>query len=370
MKSQAAQLGGTRAHRWTMVVAVAAAAALIPSALGLVPVSKAAVSAPSLLRRVLASAGVSYSGLAESSAGLSLPDVEGAGRLAAMFGEQTRMRVWYEGPTLWRVDELTPIGERDLYRDPYGTWYWDSGRRHATRTEGEGTVRFARPADLLPPELGRRLAAPASPAELSLLPTERIAGIDAAGLRITPAGDGTTLDHADLWADPASGLVVRVAITARGMKEPIISSSFLDLEQRRPASSITSFELPEDADAHFSEAPDFARAVDRYSPYVLPETIAGATKRAGAGAAGTYGRRFSLIAVLVLPDRFFPEDRLSALPEVGGPWDSARLAASPLLNALTVVDGGAAYVLGGTVTPDRLVAVASKLLDQGVEVQR
>jgi len=358
-----------RARRWAVVAAVAAVVALIPGAIGLVPASEGAVSAPGLLERVLASAGVSYSGLAESSAGLSLPDVEGAGRLAAMFGEQTRMRVWYEDPTHWRVDELTPIGERDLYRDPYGTWYWDSGRRHATRTEGEGTVRFARPADLLPPELGRRLAAPASPAELSLVPTERIAGIDAAGLRITPDDSGTTLDHADLWVDPASGLVVRAAITARGMKDPIISTSFLDLEQRKPASRITRFELPEDAGAHFSEAPDFARAVDRYSPYVLPETIAGATKRAGAGATGTYGRHFSLIAVLVLPDRFFPEDRLSALPEVAGPWDSARVAASPLLNALTVVDDGTAYVLGGTVTTDRLIAVASTLLVQGVEVQ-
>jgi hypothetical protein len=231
-------------------------------------------------------------------------------------------------------------------------------------------VRFARPADLLPPELGRRLAAPASPAELSLLPTERIAGIDAAGLRITPNDAGTTLGHADLWADPASGLVVRAAVTARGMKDPLISSSFLDLEQRRPESRITRFELPEDSTVDFSEAPDFAWAVERYSPYVLPETIAGATKRAGAGAAGTYGRRFSLIAVLVLPDRFFPEDRLSALPEVKGPWDSARVAASPLLNALTVVDDDTAYVLGGTVTTDRLVAVASKLVERGVDVQQ
>lgn len=370
MGKKGARPSSARARRWAVVAAVTVAVALIPGALSLVPASKAAVSAPGLLRRVLASAGVSYSGLAESSAGLSLPDVEGAGRLAAMFGEQTRMRVWYEDPTHWRVDELTPIGERDLYRDSYGTWYWDSGRRHATRTEGEGTVRFARPVDLLPPELGRRLAAPASHSQLSLLPTERIAGIDAAGLRITPDDRGTTIDHADLWVDPASGLVVRVAITARSMKEPIISSSFLDLEQRRPASRITRFEFPEDSTVDFSEAPDFARAVERYSPYVLPESIAGAAKRAGAGAAGTYGRRFSLIAVLVLPDRFFPEDRLSALPEVEGPWDSARVAASPLLNALTVVDDGTAYVLGGTVTTDRLVAVASTLLVQGIEVQR
>ncbi|MGI8519438.1 MAG: hypothetical protein ACR2MC_02305, partial [Actinomycetota bacterium] len=113
--------GSTRIRRWTIVAAVTVVAALVPGALRLLPASEATVSGPGLLRRVLASAGVSYSGLAESSAGLSLPDVEGAGRLAAMFGEQTRMRVWYEGPTLWRVDELTPIGERDLYRDPYGT---------------------------------------------------------------------------------------------------------------------------------------------------------------------------------------------------------------------------------------------------------
>src|SRR5919109_1321183 len=70
------------------------------------------------------------------------------------------------GAARWRVDELTPIGERDLYRDGAETWSWDSGERRALATREEAPVRFARPADLLPPELGRRVAAAADEGEV------------------------------------------------------------------------------------------------------------------------------------------------------------------------------------------------------------
>lgn len=343
--------------------------AAVPALLAAVPVRESGIGAATLLQRVLDSGDVSFSGLAVSRAGLKLPDVRGAGRLAALFGESTRMRVWYESPLEWRVDELTPVGERDVYRDAAGTVFWDSGGRLATRILGEGGVRFARPADLLPSELGRRLATAASVGEVARLPAERIAGVTAAGLSVSPDDAQTTLARADLWADPQTGLVLRVDLTARGFDDPIISSSFLELEQRRPPAELTHFDIPSDAEFQIAEAPDFARAVDRFSPFVLPDSVAGSSRRSRpARAAGTYGEGFELVAVLALPQRFFPEDRLEALPEIPGPWSSGRLAQSPLLNALTAVDEGReiAYVLGGTVEPARLIEVASSLYRRDV----
>jgi hypothetical protein len=154
------------------------------------------------------------------------------------------------------------------------------------------------------------------------------------------------------------------------MDEPIISTSFLDLEQHVPDLDLMRFEVPRGAGANLSEAPDFARAVDRYSPYVLPDPLVGESRRSEeARGAATYGEGYSLIAALALPVRFLPEDRLTALPRIAGPWDSARVAESPLLNALTVIDGEVAFVLGGTVSTQKLIDVATELTETGVGVR-
>jgi hypothetical protein len=366
MESSGTSMSSIRRTRWLLVLASTSVLALVPAALGLVPARDSGIDAPTLLHRVVESERVAYSAFGVSEAGLKLPDVRGAGRLAALFGETTRMRVWYRDPFAWRVDEIHPVGERDVYKDDTGTWFWDSGNRQATRTGGLETVRFARPADLLPSELGRRLASYATPNEVTRLEPRRIAGIDAQGLRISPRDPDTTLAHADVWADPQSGLAVRVEVTARGMEDPIISSSFMDLEQSLPDTGLVHFAVPSDAETTYAQAPDFASAVDRYSPFVLPNTLAGETRRSEQRVGGaTYGDGYSLIAALALPVRFLPQDRLSALPEVPGPWDSARLAQSPLLNAITVVDGEAAYVLGGTVSSERLIELARELARKG-----
>src|SRR6266536_3922920 len=167
-------------------------------------------------------AAVPYQGYAESRAGLGLPDLPAVGRQAALLGGTTRIRAWVASPTDWRVDELTPIGERDLYHDASGTLEWDSGSHRVERTVGEPVVRFARPADLLPPELGRRLAAAASAGEVRLGRPRRVAGVNALGLRISPRSPATTVGRVDLWADPSSGLPVRVELTARGAGVPIV----------------------------------------------------------------------------------------------------------------------------------------------------
>src|SRR6266511_2542240 len=128
---------------------------------------------------------------------------------------------------------------------------------------------------LLAPELGRRLAAAATPGEARLLAPRRVAGVDALGLRITPRSTSTTVGRVDLWADPSSGLPVRVELTARGGAGPIIVTSFLDLRQAAPAASTVRFQIPPGARVDFDDAPDLARAVERFSPFVLPDSLAG-----------------------------------------------------------------------------------------------
>ena len=358
-----------RGWRWAVLGGAVAALAALPAVVAALPATDRQVAAADLLGRVRASGAVPYQGYAESRAGLGLPDVPRAGRVVALLGETTRMRAWVAAPDRWRVDELTPIGERDLYREPLGTWLWDSGERRAEQTGGEAAVRFARPADLLPPELGRRLAAAAEPDEVARLPARRVAGVAAAGLRIVPGDPDITVGRVDLWADPASGLPVRVELTARGARQPIVTSSFLDLRLRAPDPGVVRFRVPADAEVVASGAPDVARAIDRFSPFVLPDALAGQPRRTQvAGAAGTYGRGFGVVAALAFPASFSARTRafLEQVPTVRGPWGEASLVTTPLLNGLLFERGGVGYALAGTVPPRVLERVAAELAADGV----
>ena len=352
-----------------MLGGATAALAALPAVVAAVPARDRPLAAADLLGRVRASAAVPYQGYAESRAGLGLPDVPRAGRVVALLGETTRMRAWVAAPDRWRVDELTPIGERDTYRDPLGTWRWDSGERRAERTGGEPAVRFARPADLLPPELGRRLAAAADPGEVARLPARRVAGVAAAGLRITPRDPDTTVGRVDLWADAASGLPVRVELTARGAHQPILTAAFLDLRLAAPDPGLVRFRAPADAEVTATPAPDLARALDSFSPFVLPDALAGQPRRgAVAGAAGTYKRGFAVVAALAFPAAFSPRTRdfLAQVPTVRRRWGAASLIATPLLNGLLFERDGVAYALAGTVPARVLERVAAELAAEGV----
>jgi hypothetical protein len=344
----------------------------LPVIVKAVPVADSSVPAGALLSHVRASTTVPYEGYVETSGRIGLPDVPRAGRVVALLGETTRMRAYVAGPERWRVDELTAIGERDLYREAWGTWLWDSGERRAVATVGEAAVRFARPADLLPPELGRRVAAAAEPGEASRLPPRRVAGVEAVGLRITPRSPDTTVARADLWADPRSGLPVRVELTARGAAAPILTTAFLDLRLRAPDPDLLRFKLPGDAEVQTDATPDVARAIDRFSPFVLPDLLAGQPRRTRvARAASTYGRGFGLVAVLAFPARFSPRTRdlLDKLPVQDGPWGTASLAATPLLNGMVFERGEVAYALAGTVPPPVLERFATELARDGVALR-
>lgn len=354
--------------RWLALLAGVAVLASVPAIVAAMPAPGREVAAADLLARVRASGPVAYQGYAESRAGLGLPDVPRVGRVVALLGETTRMRAWVRSPTAWRVDELTAIGERDTYQDARGTWEWDSGERRASRTEGEAAVRLARPADLLPPELGRRLAAAAEPGEARRLGSRRVAGVTAAGLRIVPSSPDTTVGRVDLWADPRTGLPLRVEVTARGAHAPILTTAFLDLRQTAPGNETVTFHLPLDAEVENDEAPDLARAIDRFSPFVLPSDLAGLPRRTLVGrAAGTFGQGFEVVAALAFPAGYSSRTQavLDAVPRVKGPWGEASLVTTPLLNALVFDRSGVAYALAGTVPPRVLERVATELARNG-----
>lgn len=361
-----------RPWRWLVLLGAVALLAGLPALVAAMPVSAPSLTAAELLAKVRGSTAVPYQGYAESRASLGLPDLPVVGRQTALLGAITRIRAWVASPILWRVDELTTVGERDLYHDESGALEWDSGSSRVVRTVGDPVVRFARPADLLPPELGRRLAAAAAADEVRLEAPRRVAGVDALGLRITPRSPTTTVARVDLWADPSSGLPVRVELTASRSGGPIIVTNFLDLRQQRPDLSTVRLQVPPDARVDLDEAPDLGSAVQRFSPFVLPDSLAGAPRRTEvASAASTYGRGYDLVAALAFPARISRRTRdfLEAVPSKQGPWGQASEIATPLLNAMVFERDGAVIALSGTVGFPALEAIATQLARQGVGVR-
>jgi hypothetical protein len=203
------------------------------------PVPSSAISAAALRDRILASAGVPYQGYAESTVNLGLPELPDLHNVSLLLDGTTDQYVWYRSPAYWRADDVTGTGESDTYADGGVTYLWNYGTNLLTQVTGAEPVRLPRAADLLPPALARRLLDTAGRADrISRLPDRRIAGVDAAGLRLVPTGPGTTVGSVEIWADPASGLPVQVQITGRGTAgqpgQAVLLSTFLELSRTRP----------------------------------------------------------------------------------------------------------------------------------------
>lgn len=374
-----------------MVVALVAALCAVPVALAALPVARSAVPVGALRDRMLASTAAPYEGLVEARGSLGLPDLPGLGDVTDLLSGTTRMRVWYDSAHRWRVDVITPTGERDVRRTPAGTTTWDYERDLLTRVVGEPPVRLPRGSDLTPPDLARRLLRVASPRDrLTGLPARRIGGaagmggVAAAGLRVTPADPVTTVGHVDVWADPRTGLPVQVDVAARaggtaaGAAAPVVlSTRFLDLRQRRPAAPAVSPTPPPGTPNVEVSAPDLISRLSRFLVVSLPDRLAGLPALPVAGgddAVRVYGTGFAAFTVVPLPGRFGRRTLEAARSAgarqvrvsgpVGVPNADAYLIRTPLLTALVVAqdDADRTYLLAGTVDQKPLVTAAQQLI--------
>ncbi len=211
--------------RWTLVAAAAAVCCAVPAVVAGLPAGSAHVT----VNRILASANQPYSGYVRTQSELGLPSLPELSDVTSLLSGTTDIRAWYDSGDQNRVDVIDTVGERDVYQTPSGTYTWDYGRNQLTEITGNEPVRLPRAGDLLPPDLGRRVLAMDTVDGVVDLPSRRVAGIDAAGLRLRPTDTATTIGQVDIWADPATGLPLRVEITARGGSQPILISQFLSV---------------------------------------------------------------------------------------------------------------------------------------------
>jgi hypothetical protein len=361
---------GSQVLRWGAVAAGVAVLATLPTVLRVLPARGNTVSAADLLARIQASGQLRYAGYAEAVGGLQLPLTDQFSALTDLFGDRTRLRVWWRGPADWRVDAIDATGESDLHTDGTGTWTWDYENSEAQRS-APAAVRLPRAADLDPAQLGRRLLSETSAAEVVRLPTSRIADRDAPGLQLRPTDPQTTITTVDVWADPATGVPLRVLVHGAGATRPVVEASYLDFSNRAPSPAETAFEPPTDERVRVEGGTeDLASRVDAFAPFLPPAELAGYPLRErldGLGSIGTYGRGVTVLAAVPLPGQVAAslDDQLAKTPGRQETTAGPLLAVGPLSLLLTDrIAGGRSWLLTGTVTTAALLRAAADLVRQ------
>ena len=358
---------GARRRYGTMLLVFAVLAAL-PAVIAALPVSVGTASSATLLSRVKASGSIPYSGLASVSGQLAVPDLGVIGRSTTdLLSSTTRVRVWWAGPTRYRVDQQSLDGEIDIYRNGATTWNWDSSTRLALRSTG--TPQYPLPAadDVLPGTLARRLLSQADPAQVTVGGAERIARHDTRVLTWRPNDPRSLIGQVKVWADPETGFPYGVEIKAVGGAARAYSSSFLDVSLDPPEPSRLEFDPAKDPTAEVQEAGDGRPdRLDRFGVR-LPRTLGGLPQRSPRESMyATYGVGASIVAVGVIPS-FATEGLRSNLdsparPPITGQFGEGSLISTSLLTGLIFSHGDVGYLLLGTVTRAELEAIALDLV--------
>lgn len=361
----------TTARRWLVVLTGLAVLVALPSVVAALPARTGDISAAELLRRINSSAGRPYSGYAEATGGLALPVTSRFGSLADLFGGRTQLRAWYRSRDSWRVDAVSFAGEVDIHHDQSGDWAWNYESNTVDRTGSPVApqVRLPTAADLLPPELGRRLLSQAEPGEATRIGSDRIAGRSAPGLRITPDQAISSISAIDVWADAGTGLPLRVEVHGKQSGTPAMASSFLDFSPAEPPASVTAFDPPATARLSDRATRDLVTVIDQLAAVTPPDRVAGLDRNRQLptlGSVGVYGRGVTELVAIPLPGRIAYSLRQDLADATGADPDEPRLslAVGPL-NLLLSWPGrpDSAWLLVGTVTPDTLAAAAPQLPD-------
>jgi hypothetical protein len=354
----------TTFNRWCLVALGVILVVAVPVGLRNLPARDSDVSATALLATVAGVTDKPYSGLVQTQGTLQLPVASRFTDIGALLGESTRMRVWWRDADAWRVDKLLVSGETDLVHDGDRTTQYDYQDARAT-TSRDPSIRLPRTADLLPPTLARRLLEDVDPEQVTRLPARRVAGVSAPGLRLVPGSQRSSIDHVDLWADPGSGVTLRIEVYAAGAAEPGFTAEFRDFSSRRPDRDRVTFEPTAGTDRSFDDVLDIADAANQYAPFVPPDTVAGlAMSSSSDGAVGVYGTGLTQLIAIPLRGREAEPLRAQILRSLGvvtSPTGSS-LEVGPLGVMLTGAGRDGGWLITGSVTAQTLTDAAVDLL--------
>ena len=354
-----------------MVALAVAVLCVLPSIIAAIPAGTSPIGVNQLRQRILASTSRSFQGYAQSSAALGLPSLPDLADVTGLLSGTTTMRAWYAAPNRHRVDVITGFGERDYYQTPNAEYVWDYGQNLLSELVGTAPIRLPQGEDLLPPELAWRILQvdPADP--VTGLPARRIAGVDAAGLRLRPTDLDTRIGQVDIWADPATGIPVRVEVTERGATAPVLQTAFTDVSFGTPDPATLTPPVGSGSGFTVAKVPDLLGALGNVGRFArLPEELAGyprAPQVPGLPQIARYGTGLTSFVVLALP-RDVGDSALTNAKQAGGltvhvQFGQAELIQVPLLTVLVENRGYRSYLIAGLVDSS-VISNAAIDLDQ------
>lgn len=204
---------------------------------------------PAQVLELMASSSVTaFSGTISQTSDLGLPSLPTtglgsgsslAGTLALLTGTHT-VRVYVSGASRVRVQQLDQLAERDVVRNGTDVWVYSSAGNtvtHATVPSRDRHRAVPLPATLpTPAEAADRIvAALQKSSTLRVGTSERVAGRAAYELILTPTATDTLVGSASIAVDAATGLPLRVDVTARAQTaRPSASASPRSLSPARP----------------------------------------------------------------------------------------------------------------------------------------
>lgn len=325
------------------------------------PVPESELTAPELASAIRASDDQPYQGLVRSRGGVELPTDDSLEGAAKLLGRDGTLRVWWSGSDAWRLATLRTTGETDLLHQAGMNLRWVYESKNVTLYP-DTPIRLPTSADVLPPVLAERVLQGARPDEVERLPTERIAGRAAAGLRLTPADEQSSVGRVDIWADVETGLPLRVELY--GDTGPAaLSTTFADLSLGEPDDEVFAFEPPEDSRVRYEDVIDAAAAADSYADRIVPENLAGLEPRARTfGSVGLYGRGPTVLLALPLrhDDAHDLREELATRPG-SACLDAGQTVATGPLNLMVTDPSDNPWLLAGTVNRTALVDAARDL---------
>jgi hypothetical protein len=357
--------------RWLVVAAVAVVLVSAPTLVRAIPPDGSSVGARALADRIRAAQDTGWTGEVRSHGALAVPISNSAfSGIARLLGEDTDLRVWWRTSTDWRVDRLRGTGESDLAVDGGLAVRWSYETRKVSVLP-YSAIRLPEDSDIVPVSLAHRMLSGAKDSELSRLPSRRIAGHSAAGLRLVPSDHRSTIGRVDIWADDTTAIPLRVDVYAAGKpRVPIVSTQVVSFDSSRPSTKETHLDLAPGLSFSRGVSLDEAAGANAFAPFVPPARLVGLARLGDPvdfGAVGVYGR--GPTAILAIPLRGYvarglrDQMRKSATSrEVG---NGVALEVGPISILLSDIAHGH-FLITGTVTPATLQA-ASRDLDRSVQ---
>jgi outer membrane lipoprotein-sorting protein len=349
------------------VIVVAGVAVAVPAT------ASASVSLPSktpaqVLELVEGSTVTAFSGTVEETTDLGLPSLpagsvpssgkSGTAADLALFTGPNSLRVYVDGKSKVRVQDLESLAERDVILNGSDVWVYDSKDNSVTHGTVSSRQHFARPGGASPQAVSPDPTDPTSStpsglatkliAELKTSSTVtvdsnlRVAGRPSYDLVLTPKVTDTLIGSISIAVDAETGLPLQVQVSARGQKTPAVSTGFSSLDLSTPAASLFAFTPPAGAKVTQVTPHDGAPVTPATRPAKPAETVT--------------GHGWDAVVSVTAAGSLSTLSQSAEFGELTTPVAGGHLLHTSLFNILFTTDG---RVIAGSVSVARLEEVAS-----------